>query len=816
MSGHPHHDGSGPDGDDGFTMDPEIVPATMTTGRPASRRLRLVCILFALAVPLAWAAIAFVGIASDGTLVVASSSLRSDPHWSDTGGVPIRDIYGHTELASWLETARSNDTQLRIVAVDGRDLADWADDPQPAARVGETREYQVALDGDTRPDPVTVAVHLRPYPFLAALADNPGSLVLWIGLAIAGSFVFWRRPRDPSARTLLALAVFVPVGMTAFPLGLQAIDLAGGRGLWPYVVGEVANALAWGAMLFFACVFPEPPTALRRRQWLAVVPFAFPFVLYALWALVWVPSRSAGLPRDEALVLISAPSAVLVLPVIAGLLIVRARRTENREHRLAIRVVLTSVILALLLFVLLGAVVDLVNGVPAIAFELQPLALAIPLCGIVAAVLRYRLYEVDLIIRRSLLALVAAFVLAGVFVALARLLQDHLPNSGLAPIVAGGLLAVLLIPLARLLGHLLSRVVLGARDDAYRVVSELRDVDPSTSLEATLTKALETLARNLRLSYAAVEVDGSEHAESVSVAIGAEHRRPTVVEIQSSGGRPWGRLVLGVAAGREPFGPRDARLLQDVGGQIGTLVESLVMNQALRQSRVRIVTAREKERSRLHRDLHDGLGPELAMSSMQLDQARRLLLKDPDRVDPLLARLAAETRNHIDEVRRIVDDLRPQALDQFGLVTALRERASAWSGEPAAAPAAGLEDGQYRRFDGGGDGSGPAMRFQVDAGDIGGLPPAVEVAAYRIVLEAVNNAAKYSGAAECRVTLSREGNQLRVVVADDGHGLPASRADGVGLASMAERAEELGGTLAVTSTEGRGTQVTALLPLDGT
>ncbi|MFC7724889.1 ATP-binding protein [Nocardioides sp. GCM10028917] len=745
----------------------------------------------ALVLPLAWGAVALTAGPSDGTLVVASSSLSADPHWSDEDGVPVRAVYGDGALAGWFAEAEKAGIQPRVLGADG---APWGEDASAGTAggtgrptVGQQLAYLVAGADGT---PVRLEVTLTHYPVWDALRANVGGLVLWLGLAAAGSFVFWRRSGDPAARALLSLAVVVPIGMTAFPLGLQVVDLAGGRGVWPYVVGEVANALAWGSMLFFACAFPEPMQSLRDRPWLRLVPFAVPFALYGAWLLLWGTTREAGLARTEALVLVSAPSALLVLPLIATLLVVRTRKTHHREHQLALRIVLGSVLLALLCFVLLGALADLLTGTPAVALHLQPLALAIPLAGIVTAILRYRLYEVDLIVRRSLLLVVAAIVVGGLFVATAAAVTAVLPDSALLHLVAGGVIAMLLLPLARLLSNRLSRLVLGPRDDPYRVVSELRDITSATHVEDTLSRVLDTLARSLRLSYAEIDVRPAEEGDPVRVSIGTEHRAPTVVDLRS-GGRPWGRLTLGVARGREPFGPRDERLLDDVATQIGTLVESLILNQALQHSRELLVTAREEERKRLRMDLHDRLGPDLAMVSMHLDNARRLLADDPTRVDALLAQIAAETRSHITEVRRLVDDLRPQALDQLGLVTALRERASGWST---------------------GD---TTMRWTVDAADVEPLPAAVEVAAYRIVLEAVHNAAKHSRATTCRVALTLEHRGLHVAIADNGRGTTnPARPGGVGLTSMRQQAEELGGAFSVESTPGRGTTVTALLPFD--
>ena len=126
---------------------------------------------------------------------------------------------------------------------------------------------------------------------------------------------------------------------------------------------------------------------------------------------------------------------------------------------------------------------------------------------------------------------------------------------------------------------------------------------------------------------------------------------------------------------REPFGPRDRRLLEDVGTQVGALVQALAGSRELQRTRERLVAAREEERRRLRRDLHDGLGPSLATTLMRLEVARDLVDRDPVAARDLVAQLVDQTEADIGEVRRLVDGLRPPALDQLGLVSALRQRA---------------------------------------------------------------------------------------------------------------------------------------------
>jgi len=198
------------------------------------------------------------------------------------------------------------------------------------------------------------------------------------------------------------------------------------------------------------------------------------------------------------------------------------------------------------------------------------------------------------------------------------------------------------------------------------------------------------------------------------------------------------------------------------------------------------VTAREEERRRLRRDLHDGLGPTMASLTLMAEAAGNLLSRDPLAAAELLQELKDEAKAATAEIRRVVYELRPPALDELGLVAAIREQAD-----------------QYRRA---------GLLVSIFAPE--SLPPlaaAVEVAAYRIVQESMTNVVRHAGARTCIVRLEVE-NGLQVEITDDGRGLNGGM-PGVGLASMRERAAELGGSCVVEAASGGGTLVRARLPM---
>jgi len=240
------------------------------------------------------------------------------------------------------------------------------------------------------------------------------------------------------------------------------------------------------------------------------------------------------------------------------------------------------------------------------------------------------------------------------------------------------------------------------------------------------------------------------------------------------------------AAG-ETFSPADRRLLADLARHAAPAVHAHRLAADLQRSRERIVVAREEERRRLRRDLHDGFGPTLASQALKLDAAIDLLASDPAAAARLLGEVKAQTQGTVADVRRMVYALRPPALDELGLVGALQAQIQAL-------PANGL-------------------RVSLEAAPLPPLSAAVEVAAFRITLEAVTNTVRHAHASECRVRLAAPDRVLEIEVEDDGSGLPAGHIPGDGLASLRERTAELGGTCQVENRPAGGVRVTARLPL---
>jgi len=236
-----------------------------------------------------------------------------------------------------------------------------------------------------------------------------------------------------------------------------------------------------------------------------------------------------------------------------------------------------------------------------------------------------------------------------------------------------------------------------------------------------------------------------------------------------------GYLEVAYRAPGESFSPLDLRLLENIARQAGAAAHAAKLTTDLRHSRQRLVTAREEERRRFRRDLHDGLGPTLASLTLKLDAIRNLMRDDPDKADILLSELKTQTRGTIQDIRELVYDLRPPALDELGLIGAIQSFIEAQQSE--------------------------GLKITLDTPkSLPNLPAAFEVALYRIALEGITNTIRHANANQATIRIyPRNDHNLVIDIIDDGTGLPKMYPTGVGLASMRERAEELGGTFEIVS-----------------
>jgi two-component system NarL family sensor kinase len=424
------------------------------------------------------------------------------------------------------------------------------------------------------------------------------------------------------------------------------------------------------------------------------------------------------------------------------------------------------------------------------------------------AILRYKLYDIDLLINRTLVygslsaCIVGTYMLAVVGLGVLFQARGNLAVSLVATVVV----AVLFQPLRSRLQRGVNRLMYGERDDPSAVTSRLgRRIEATLAPEAMLPTVVETIAQALKLPYVAIllkEGDGFRSAASYGSPGAEPEALPLIYQREEIG-----RLVIAPRAPGEQFSTGDRRLLEDLARQAEVAVHAVRLTADLQRSRERLVATREEERRRLRRDLHDGLGPTLASFALKLEGVRKLVRRKPEDAEVLLSRLTEQTQDTVMDVRRLVYGLRPPALDDLGLVAAIRQQAESHGFVAHEAFSGATGDGVSGET---------GLVFSLEApGNMPTLPAAVEVACYRIAQEAITNVARHAYAKTCRVRLSvdRGASVLELEITDDGAGIPGDRVAGVGLSSMRERAEELGGTCKVEPGPQGGTRVLARLSL---
>jgi signal transduction histidine kinase len=488
-----------------------------------------------------------------------------------------------------------------------------------------------------------------------------------------------------------------------------------------------------------------------------------PWVGASVAGMVLIGAGSATYPGTVSRIVFLAGAALLLPSCVAGLaaVVLRWRRSHGLVRRQVTVLLATAALLGVV--TLLQPVLAWPAGAlaQAAAAGLVPVAIGV-------AVTRHRLYDLDLAVCRAIGGLSLAVCLAALYVCLFLLLAAVLPEA-VGAATAAAACGLLLHPLGVRLNRGVDRMFYGDRAEPARVLeataAALRD-----DLGEVPERVATVLVDSLRLGSAAIAV-GDDGA-----GLPLRHRGEVV-----------GRLLVTPRPGEAAVTERDAELLAVVCDQVAPAVAALRLSERLQHSRAALVTAREEERRRLRRDLHDGVGAALAGVRLQVETARDLVGAEAV-AGGLLQSAAAGVANAVDDLRAITDDLRPAALDDLGLAAGLR----------------GLADRM----------STPATGVVVEARVDGPLPAAVEVATYRIATEAVANAVRHAAARRVCVRLSTDPGRVVLEVADDGTGMPdRPRAAGLGLASMRQRVEELGGRLTITSS-GTGTVVHAELPTE--
>ncbi len=735
-------------------------------------RPRLVTLLLAglgLSVAVAFSALRLAR-PSDGAVLDAST------HFWHADGVAVTPLGAETPL-------HAGDV---VVAVAGRPLDDWAGDlldmgvERPRWRAGDAVTYTVRRDGRL----VDLTVPLRPYPLGAALRGAWGALLCAVVFWGASLFVFSRRPDERPAQ-LLFLGGSSMVAATTWSFGLQVGDFVRPAAFWLYLAGTHGfYLLLWATMLHLTLTFPRPLLPRARR---ALVPAIYlaPYLVklgYPLWIRPQATSTLDWLGRQGRDVNVIQLVYVLAAMVAA---VAAARAARDPVSRRQVRWVLVALHIAFGFAITFGLLPELIVGTPLLSWNVIALVgLTVPV-ALGAAILRYRLFDIDLILSRTLVYGLLTFVVVTTYILVVGGLGALLRVDSSLPLslAATGVVAVLFQPLRERLQRAINRVLYGERDDPYAVLSRLgRRLETTVAPEALLPTLAETIATALKLPYAGILLEG----ESEPIGYGLPTADPLSLPLVHQHA-VLGRLLVAPRAPDEPFTAGERRLLEDIARQAGAAAQAVRLTGDLQRSRERLVTAREEERRRLRRDLHDGLGPALASLVLQAEAAGDLVAANPDEARRLLAEIADQAETAVADVRRLVYNLRPPALDDLGLLGAL--------------------DQLRRRF----QTNGLAITLEAPAA-LPDLPAAVEVAVYRLVQEGVTNVVRHARARHCTISLAAPGD-LHLLIQDDGQGLSADAVAGVGLRSMQERVAELGGAWSIEAAPGGGTRIEARLPL---
>lgn len=695
-----------------------------------------------------------------------------------------------------------------------------------AVEAGPTRSLRVGLAAAVASVVASSAAVWWLMPRVAADPDTGGAViasdwarpVMAIALVVIGSLVLLRDRRHRYGWLLVVTGVINAINPF---LGLYALYgdrvVTGAELPLVTLAAWVQDASTWPGMavnwLLVPALFPNG-RAVAGRWGTALRVTLSSWVAYSLVMVLTIrplenwylfapdaPMNPTGIlpvPQD-ALNSWWGLTVVASLVVVLGTLLVRWRRASGDVRQqlkwplfafvlfgLVLLVYMTNTLLVYVLAMDVGAGpwIDVAAGT---VLVLLPVGFAL-------GVMRFRLWDVDRVINRTLVyglltaAVVAVYALG--VVGVSRLLPSA-SEQGLA-LATTMVVAFAFDPGRRRLQAAANRWMFGQRDEPYAVLSRLGGaMAQSGAPAATLQRVVDTVATSLKLPWVAVELDQRD-----GHVVRAEHGRADITTDRMLSvplvhhEEEVGRLLAAPRSLREPLSEADRRLLTDVAHQAGAVAATARLTQDLQQSREELVLAREEERRRIRRDLHDGLGPSLAAQTLALDAAADRIDEDPAATRRLLERLKRDTQQLVSDIRRLVHELRPPALDELGLAGALVAHV-------AQVDSAGTL----------------AVRVRTDPDPLPDLSAAVEVAAYRVAREAVTNVLRHAEATRCDVTLRVAPDGLEVTVVDDGVGLPVVPGVGVGMRSMRERAEELGGTFHAGDATGGGTEVVATLPL---
>ena len=642
------------------------------------------------------------------------------------------------------------------------------------------------------------------------------AIAMVLGYATVGAVLASRNPRNPIGWLLMTIGALFPLVGVVDSLVTYTFETKPGA-LPPRLVTTVAALLmgSWTAMIavivLLALLFPTGRAPGGR--WRLLPPVVVVAAALALVGFAVSPGpldTGVGIRIENPLgvdALGTAAEAIASIAFLAILLcgigsivslVLRYGRADG-EERQQIRW-LAYVAITLATMIVAGILAGLLMGeryegswVSDVFFLGSFAVIAVGVPGAIGvAVLRYRLYDLDLVIKKTVVFAILVGLLTAIGGAVAVLVGigvvPSLYDTPALLMVAGVLYGLVTIPLYRLSKRIADRVVYGSRANPYEVLTEFSErVGETYAAEDVLPRMAAVLGEATGADEATVWLRiGAELQPAATWPAGAVAPDGTPsdpVDVLHRGER-LGALSVTMPPS-DPMNPAKERLIRDLAGQAGLVLRNVRLIEELRASRQRLVAAQDEERRKLERNIHDGVQQQLVALNVQLGLLARTASHDAEKASELATALQTHATSTLEDLRDLARGIYPPLLADQGLGPAL--------------------EAQARKA---------AVAATVEGADIGRYPREIEAAVYFCTLEALNNVAKYADAGRTTVRLAQVNGHLTFTVVDDGRGFdPDDVGLGTGLQGMADRLDAVGGTIRIESSPGHGATVSGKVPV---
>jgi signal transduction histidine kinase len=635
----------------------------------------------------------------------------------------------------------------------------------------------------------------------------------FVAVPVVGFVLASRRPANKIGWIILAAGLLLGLGFFSRGYGWYGL-IAARPGPMP-----VARAAEWlvnwiwivpaGAFAFVLLLFPAgllPSRRWRPAAWFVAAVYALDTIGYVarasrVWRDPFAPQSQGWYPGLHSALVVLWPAAT----VVAGAALVTRFARSSGEERLQLKWFAAAAALVVVTIIPLAEAPQISSrpaaGVPLVGplKVLFCLALVCLWVAIAVAILKYKLYEIDVVISKALqygtLAVFISAVYAALVAGVGTLAGGR--RSPLLSAIAAVVVAVTFHPVQLRAARLANRIVYGRRASPYQVLSEFARRIGGGYARDVLAQMATVVAAGTGAQRVVVWLRvGSElRPEAASDGSSAEplpvdgHQLPTLPDTDFAAPVLYQGELLGAISIRmprdEPLNPAAEQLVIDVASQAGLALSNAGLIEDLRASRQRLVAAQDEERRRLERNLHDGAQQDLVALAIKLRLASTVVEEDTAETRQLLGELQEDAAGALSNLRDLARGIYPPLLADRGLVPALRAQADK-----------------------------SPMPVVVDADGIGRFGQDIEAAVYFCCLEALQNIAKYAAASHVHICLAAHGHSLRFTVSDDGAGYDPSRTPmGSGQRNMADRLAALDGRLEVRSVPSKGTTITAHLPL---